>query len=338
MAVRTWTVHADGSLSLDIPALTDVTDIFNGQLLYSLTADHRLHSALLQGTIGVVDDSTGETRSTAPVSIKIDGIVPHDFNGDGKADLYQQDAHGVVWLFAGTGNPKAPLGRARRMTNGFFSPIRSAVTIPYLKHGSNQLFVEMNKPGELDTLLPDQNGVPDGYEIVKGDFGAYTLLTGSADLAGGAFGGYGDLLARDRSGHLWLYPGIDNPAYNIFFGNRIQVPGNWSGINAMVAPGDLTGDGKPDLLVRRTNGSLWLYPGTGNPKAPFGKPVDLGGNWNWAVNLVACGDMTGDGKPDLLARSKAGNVWLYPGTGSAKAPFGRSILAANGWSRAITVF
>lgn len=147
------------------------------------------------------------------------------------------------------------------------------------------------------------------------------------------------MLARDKAGHLWFYPAaMGSTSMNQVFGTRIPLPGSWAFATAIVAAGDLTGDGKPDLLARAKNGVLWLFPGTGNVKAPFGRSINLGGNWNWANTIVACGDMTGDGKPDLLLRSAAGNMWLYPGTGNAKAPFGRSILAATGWKRMLTIF
>jgi hypothetical protein len=40
---------------------------------------------------------------------------------------------------------------------------------------------------------------------------------------------------------------------------RGKIP---SPYNRVVGPGDLNGDGRPDLVVRDTAGKLWLLPGT----------------------------------------------------------------------------
>ncbi|WP_161789790.1 FG-GAP repeat domain-containing protein [Streptacidiphilus neutrinimicus] len=84
---------------------------------------------------------------------------------------------------------------------------------------------------------------------------------------------------------------------------------------------DFTGDGKADLLARDHSGALWLYPGTGRAAAPYGTRIRVGGGWNAYTNLVAAGDLTGDGRDDLVARDTAGRLWLYRGTGQATRPF-----------------
>lgn len=44
----------------------------------------------------------------------------------------------------------------------------------------------------------------------------------------------------------------------------------------MVAPGDLTSDGKADLVARDAAGDLWLYQGTGVPAKSFTARVKAG--------------------------------------------------------------
>lgn len=44
-----------------------------------------------------------------------------------------------------------------------------------------------------------------------------------------------DVLAKDAAGYLWLYPGNGRAS----FSNRVKVGTGWTGMTAIVAPGDL---------------------------------------------------------------------------------------------------
>ncbi|MFF2345167.1 FG-GAP repeat domain-containing protein, partial [Pseudarthrobacter sp. NPDC058119] len=91
---------------------------------------------------------------------------------------------------------------------------------------------------------------------------------------------------------------------------------------------DLTGDGKPDLIARDTDGTLWTYPGQGN--GLFGWRINVGPGWNVMTAISAAGDLTGDGKPDLIARDTDGTLWTYPGQGNGF--FGWRINVGPGWN------
>ncbi|WP_328891906.1 FG-GAP repeat domain-containing protein [Streptomyces sp. NBC_00316] len=69
----------------------------------------------------------------------------------------------------------------------------------------------------------------------------------------------------------------------------------------LAAFGDLTGDGRSDLLgVDKATGKLWLYPGTGNGSLGARNLVGTGG-WNYMDHILGVGDTSGDGRPDLEA-------------------------------------
>lgn len=141
--------------------------------------------------------------------------------------------------------------------------------------------------------------------------------------------GTGELVGRDRSGVLWLYRGSGK--FSVPFTPRTRVGGGWGGFTQLTGAGDVTGDGRADLLARDRSGVLWLYRGTGNASAPFAPRTRIGGGWN-AYNLTTAGtDVTGDGRADLLARDASGTLWLYPGTGSASAPYLRRVRVGGGW-------
>jgi hypothetical protein len=55
-------------------------------------------------------------------------------------------------------------------------------------------------------------------------------------------------------------------------------------MTALAGPGDLSGDGKSDVLARDAAGILWLYPGTGG----FGlQPrIKVGTGWSGMKAIV----------------------------------------------------
>jgi hypothetical protein len=125
----------------------------------------------------------------------------------------------------------------------------------------------------------------------------------------------GDLLARQRStGRLWHYPGNAAGGWQ----PRRALGTGWQVMDVVDAVGDLSGDGRPDVLAReRGTGRLWLYPGDG--RGSFGARALIGTGWQTMDAVVGVGDVTGDDIPDVVARDvSAGRLWLYPGTGRGR--------------------
>ena len=154
----------------------------------------------------------------------------------------------------------------------------------------------------------------------------YTVITPLTALRAD---GTGDLVARDTSGTLWYYPAGGNPSKPLL--GRLKVGTGWNAFNGLWGARDLTGDGKADLVARDAAGVLWLYAGTGTPSKPFLAKQKIGSGWNTFKTLVSTGDLTGDGKADLVARDAAGVLSLYKGTGSATAPLAARTQIGTGW-------
>jgi hypothetical protein len=83
---------------------------------------------------------------------------------------------------------------------------------------------------------------------------------------------------------------------------------------ATVAPGDVDGDGVPDLLATDTEGNLLLYPGGSDPAvspATAGSEASSpdGSGWN-TFQITHRGSMSGGSVDDLFAH-KGANLYLY---------------------------
>ncbi|MET8969871.1 FG-GAP repeat domain-containing protein [Streptomyces hydrogenans] len=325
-----------------------------------------------------------------------------DGDGDGKGDLYARDTAGTLWWYASTGDPARPFATRRSIGGGWnaypqlfragggalwardtagtlyrYTPrgdgtlngraqsgdtaywsgtaqFAGAGNVPFT--GRNGHFARdefgtlyLNRVDAADDFVTpqqysdlsgwknrtwtavsslDADGVPDVLELVEGTlyadmarigsgWGVYDALAGSGDLSGD---GKGDLLARDKSGVLYLYPGNGK---GTSLGARVRVGSGWGVYDRLVGAGDHTGDGRADLLARTTGGDLYLYAGTGSATAPFKARVRIGSGWNTYKHLAATGDMNGDGKGDLIGVTAAGTVYRYlntrPGVFSARA-------------------
>ncbi|WP_322871784.1 FG-GAP repeat domain-containing protein [Streptomyces goshikiensis] len=164
---------------------------------------------------------------------------------------------------------------------------------------------------------------------VGGGWGIYKSLLGVGDLNND---GYGDLLALDKSNVLWLYKSVGDSQH---FADRVRVGGGWGSYNKLLGAGDITGDGRADLVARDSDGgALWVYPGTGSGSAPLGDRVKIGtGGFNSFNKLVAVGDITGDGRGDLLGVDSSGTAYRYASTGlQGLSTFSGRGTVGGGWN------
>ncbi len=96
---------------------------------------------------------------------------------------------------------------------------------------------------------------------------------------------------------------------------------------ADLAPvGDVTDDGRPDLVGRPATGGLQVYPGRG--RDGLGAPVPINGvldgrrsadlsDYTWVTRMA---DARGRGRPDLVASDAEGLLWLLPVTKDGVGP------------------
>ncbi|WP_370518490.1 FG-GAP-like repeat-containing protein [Nostocoides sp. HKS02] len=232
------------------------------------------------------------------------------FNADGRGDVMGRTGTGDLYYYpTAVGTVGAPV-KISSGWNGF-----TQVVSPGDWNGDRWSDVlALTGTGKL--YLYKGNG--------KGGFlGAGTLiaqgLTGYIDLLGpGDMNGdkKPDLLARKANGELWLLAGNGTGG---FLGAPRRIATGWQLLTQVITPGDVTGDGRPDLLARTASGALYLYAGTGNTTGTASgyRPGKLvSGGWQAYNTVFSTGDLTGDGRADLIARTSANLDYVFPGTGT----------------------
>jgi hypothetical protein len=137
-----------------------------------------------------------------------------------------------------------------------------------------------------------------------------------------------DVVALDGSERLLLYRGTGAGAF--VPGGGLAIATGWGTYDVVLAPGDFNGDGGPDLIVRRTDGRLLLYRGNGAGGWLPGAP-EVGSGWQPFTALLAPGDFSGDGKPDVLARQPDGTLLMYRGNGAGGWATGAAEVIGGGW-------
>lgn len=149
----------------------------------------------------------------------------------------------------------------------------------------------------------------------------YNVLTSPGDISGD---GRADLIVRQAStGDIYLYKAASTGT----FAARVKIRSKWT-YKKIVGVGDLNGDGYGDLLAQDNSNELWRYDGTAGSQ--FKERVKVFNDWGASYNVVVgVGDITGDGKADLVSRDSSGNAWRNDGNG--KGSFSSRTKIASGW-------
>jgi hypothetical protein len=136
-----------------------------------------------------------------------------------------------------------------------------------------------------------------------------------------------DVLARTSGGsNTMLLPDTTSAV-----SSRLLIGSSgWDALDLDVLSADLTGDGRPDLVVReQATGRMRVYAGDGSGHFPT--HGTYGSGWGAIRTLVAPGDVDSDGHADLLGVDQTGRLLLYSGTGAGWVHSPR-VVGASGWT------
>jgi hypothetical protein len=191
--------------------------------------------------------------------------------------------------------------------------------------------VVMEQTGSRDTVQDTWTESNAGlYTPVRYDHIVDESASGNGVVSGDVTGdGRADMVARGPDGTLALYRnGGSNTAP---YSTGSQIGSSWQGFSWFLA-GDVTGDGRADLVATGPDGVLSLYTNNGNNTAPYSTGIHIGSSWQQFRN-VTLADVTGDGRADLVAVGPDGILSLYTNNGSNTAPYSTGIQIGSAWQQ-----
>ncbi|MGQ4485743.1 FG-GAP repeat domain-containing protein [Streptomyces sp. SAS_281] len=286
----------------------------------------------------------------------------NDVDGDGIGDVLTRTPSGDIYTYLGTGDATAPFSRLPM--SGYGWDIYNQIIGFDDVDGDGYGDVMARKPGGD---LYFYRAMGDGLSFPRQEAGkgwnAAALFAG----AGGnpAFGKQ-ELEARTTGGSLYWYQSRNNEQFfprqldssdtgwnqvslslassldndgwaellqvykgTLYVGAE-EIGTGWQVYNSLTGPGDLSGDGKGDVLARDTAGDLYLYQGNGLG-TKFAAKVKVGYGYDTYNKIVGAGDLSGDGLADVVARDTKGDLYLYKGTGSVTKPLSARVKIGYGY-------
>ncbi|MDN0200448.1 VCBS repeat-containing protein [Streptomyces sp. S.PNR 29] len=330
-AVSSWTLTLTDPAGRTLrtltgaPGGTSIAPSWNGRTSSGAFAPN----GRLTWTLKAVHAGTGATSTLATGQLTVTGgaAVVRDFGSaagspDGIGDLLTLNSSGTLTFQYG----EIPNGDfyGKKSGSGWSTSIKAVPFGDLSGDRCNDLLIRVGDA--LRRYTPGCGAAPTtstAYKTISSTgWKQYDVLTSPGDVTKD---GRPDLIARNAStGAVYLYKGTSTGTLSA----RVKLYDNWKTYKKVVGVGDLNGDGIGDLIAQDTANNLYRYLGTGS--GTFKSRVKLFGSWGGSYNaVVGVGDLTGDGKADIVSRDSAG--YLYRNNGDGKGSFGARTRISAGY-------
>ncbi|WP_405842093.1 FG-GAP-like repeat-containing protein [Streptomyces sp. NBC_01518] len=271
--------------------------------------------------------ATAVKLASGTVTVTGGAAVARDFGGtsttpDGTGDLLTLNSSGALTYQLGTGKGTFA---GKTSAGGWPTTVKAVPFGDLSGDRCNDVLVRLSS-GALRLYKPACGTAPKpstSYtSLGTSGWNQYDVLTAPGDITGD---GRPDLIARNTStGDVYLYKGTSAGKLSA----RVKLYANWKTYKKVVGVGDLNGDGIGDLLAQDKSNTVYRYYGTG--KGTFTARTKLFTAWGGSYNtVVGVGDITGDGKADLVSRDTSGT--LYRNSGDGKGSFAGRVKISTGW-------
>ena len=255
-------------------------------------------------------DGTGDFETARELSADWSGYDltagVADLDGDGRNDLVARSGE-TLYLVAGRrGGIAKPVALAGRWAGFDIIAGRGDATgdrLPDLVARVRSTGTTYIYPGDGAGALTPRIGGWTKYRWMRWLELSGNLVAGNKpDLAG----------VGAKNGALKVFP--NSGRMNL--GRTIDTGTVLDGIDLLLNVGDWNGDGRGDVMTRDgATGKLHFRAGLRRNR--LADPVVAGTGWDSLSMVAPVGDLTGDGRPDLLARDGAGNDRIYPSDGTS---------------------
>jgi hypothetical protein len=249
-------------------------------------------------------------------------IAPGDLHGDGRPDILARRGDN---LYLYRSNGAAPIEGPTFISAGWSQYDLIAPAGNWMGHARPDLLARRASDGALFVVPNSGFGSFNARARIGSSihWSNYDTILGVGDWNGDHIP---DLIARTPSGDLYLYTGLGGGRINP---TPTLLATGWDSYDQIISPVDWNGDGLPDLIARKPDGSMWIALGRRDHTLTAPQEMPHPVEWDNYSTVLSGGDWNANGRHDLIARRADGSIWVFPADGEI---FGTPFKVAERWN------